>query len=127
MKATPVAEGTTPSLALVALGAVAGVLSGLFGIGGGIVMVPAMVLLLGFIQRRANATSLAAILPISVVGATLFGRANNIDVLAAVVLSVGSLIGVQGGARAMDRLSDRRLGLIFGAFLVALALAMLFL
>lgn len=114
-------------LALVAVGVAAGLLSGLFGVGGGIVMVPAMVLLIGFGQHRANATSLAAIVPIAAVGAFVFGRADSVNLLAAVLLAAGSLLGVQLGARAMNRLSDERLSFIFGAFLIVAALAMLFL
>lgn len=120
-------EPRGPVLPLLAIGAVAGVLSGMFGVGGGILMVPAMVVLIGFGQHRAHATSLAAIVPIAAVGAVVFGRADSIDLLAAVVLAAGSLLGVQAGARLMNRLSDARLSIAFGAFLVVLALAMFFL
>jgi uncharacterized membrane protein YfcA len=113
-----------PILPLVGVGAAAGLLSGLFGVGGGILMVPLMVVLLGFGQHRAHATSLAAIVPIAVIGAFVFGRADSINLLAAVVLAAGSLLGVQAGARLMDRLSDRRLSLAFGAMLVLIAIAM---
>lgn len=113
--------------ALVAIGAGAGVLSGLFGIGGGLLMVPALVLLVGMAQHRAHATSLAAIIPIAVVGALVFGRADSVDVIAAAVLVVGSLLGVQAGARAMGRLSSERLALAFAGFVVVVALAMLLL
>jgi uncharacterized membrane protein YfcA len=65
--------------------------------------------------------------PIAAVGAFLFGRADNVDVLAAVLLAGGSLLGVQAGARLMNRLSDERLARVFGVFLVLLALSMLFL
>lgn len=119
--------GRAPVLPLVAIGVAAGVLSGLFGVGGGIVMVPAMVLLAGFGQHRAHATSLAAIVPIAAVGALVFGRADSVDLLAAVVLIAGSLLGVQLGARLMNSLSDERLTVAFGAFLVLIAAAMFFL
>ena len=112
-------------LALAAAGAAAGLLSGLFGVGGGILMVPALVLLLGFGQHRAQATSLAAIVPIAAVGALIFGRADSVDLAAAVALAVGSMLGVQAGARLMHRLSDQRLTWIFGTFLIIVALAML--
>ncbi len=110
---------------LAAVGAAAGLLSGLFGVGGGILLVPALVLLIGFGQHRAQATSLAAIVPIAAVGAFVFGRADSVDVAAAVVLAIGSMLGVQAGARLMNRLSDQRLTWIFGAFLIIVALAML--
>jgi uncharacterized membrane protein YfcA len=113
-------------LALIAAGASAGVLSGLLGVGGGLVMVPALVLL-GVAQHRAHATSLAAIVPIGIVGAIVFGQAGSVDVLAAAVLVGGSLLGVQAGARAMNRLSAERLALVFAGFVLLVALAMLFL
>lgn len=109
---------------LAATGLAAGVLSGLFGVGGGIVMVPAMVLMLGIAQRRAQAASLAAIIPIATVGALVFGGADNLDLAAAAVLIAGALIGVRLAGRILTRLSDARLRQIFGALLAAVAIAM---
>lgn len=114
-------------LRLAIVGVVAGVLSGMFGVGGGILMVPAMVLLLGFAQHRAHATSLAAVVPIAAVGAFVFGDASSVNVQAAAVLATGSLLGVQAGARTMSRLSAERLARAFGGFLIVVALIMLFL
>lgn len=121
------AQARTSPLLLAAVGAGAGVLSGMFGVGGGVVMVPALVLLVGLGQHRAHATSLAAIVPIAAVGALVFGRANSVDLIAAVLLAAGSLLGVQAGARLMNRLSDDRLALAFAGFLIVLAVLMLFL
>ena len=117
-------ERRHPIPVLAAIGAGAGVLSGLFGIGGGVVMVPALVFL-GLRQHHAQATSLAAIVPIATVGAVVFGGANAVDLVAAAVLVVGSVLGVRGGAMLMHRLSDRRLSWIFAAFLVIVAITML--
>lgn len=111
-------------IGLAATGLAAGVLSGLFGVGGGIVMVPAMVLMLGIAQRRAQAASLAAIIPIATVGALVFGGADNLDLAAAAVLTAGALIGVRLAGRILTRLSDARLRQIFGALLAAVAIAM---
>jgi uncharacterized membrane protein YfcA len=110
---------------LLAAGATAGFLSGLFGVGGGLIMVPALVLLVGLTQHRAHATSLAAIIPIAVVGAVIFGRAQSVDLVAAALLVAGSLAGVQVGTRLMERLSGARLTLVFGGFVIVVALAML--
>lgn len=115
----------TGAITLAAAGAGAGVLSGLFGVGGGLVMVPALVLLVGMAQHRAHATSLAAIVPIALVGALMFGRADSVNLIAAVLLAGGSLLGVQLGARAMGRLSDERLALVFGGLVVVVAVGML--
>jgi uncharacterized membrane protein YfcA len=90
-------------------------------------MVPALVLLVGMAQHRAHATSLAAIVPIALAGAVVFGRADSVDVVAAAVLAGGSLLGVQVGARAMGGLSGERLALVFGGVVFVVALAMLFL
>jgi uncharacterized protein len=110
---------------LVVGGASAGFLSGLFGVGGGLVMVPVLVLLVGMTQHRAHATSLAAIIPIAVVGAVIFGRAQSVDLIAAALLIAGSLVGVQAGTRLMDRLSGDRLALLFAGFVIVVAVAML--
>ena len=111
-------------LALAAIGLAAGVLSGLFGVGGGIVMVPTLVVA-GLSQHRAQSTSLAAIVPIAIVGALLFGRADSVNVGAAVVLAGGSLVGARAGALLMHRLSGALLTRIFGAFLIIVAITML--
>jgi uncharacterized membrane protein YfcA len=112
-------------IALVVVGLLAGALSGLLGVGGGILMVPAMVMLLGFTHQRAQATSLAAIAPIAALGAIVFGRTANVDLAAAGLLIGGSLVGVQAGARLMHRMSNERLSLVFGAVLVAVAISLL--
>lgn len=115
-----------PSPVLLAgIGVGAGVLSGLFGVGGGIILVPAMVLLAGMAQQRASATSLASIVPIAAVGAIIFGRADSVDLPAALVLMVGSLVGVQIGTRLMARIGDDRLRIGFAVFMIAVALVML--
>ncbi|MCA1571885.1 MAG: sulfite exporter TauE/SafE family protein [Chloroflexi bacterium] len=110
---------------LALIGLAAGVLSGLFGVGGGIIMVPAMVMLAGMAQGRASATSLASIVPIAAVGAFVFGRSDSVDLLAAAVLMVGSLIGVQVGARLMPRIGDDRLRIGFAVFMIGIAVTML--
>jgi uncharacterized membrane protein YfcA len=113
------------ALLLAGIGLGAGVLSGLFGVGGGIIMVPAMVLLAGMTQQRASASSLASIVPIAAVGALIFGRADSVDVPAAAILIVASLIGVQFGARLMPHVGDDRLRVGFAVLMIAIALTML--
>ena len=115
----------TSAVALAVVGVCAGTLSGLLGVGGGILMVPAMVVLLRFAHQRAQATSLAAIAPIAALGAVVFGRAANVDLAAAGLLILGSLLGVQAGARLMHRMSNERLSLAFGVLLVAVAISLL--
>lgn len=123
--ATTDATANGSALVLVGAGATAGFLSGLFGVGGGLIMVPALVLLVGMAQHRAHATSLAAIVPIAIVGASIFGGTDNVNLVAAALLVAGSLTGVQAGTRLMDRLSGERLALVFGGFVLVVAVAML--
>jgi uncharacterized protein len=97
----------------------------MFGVGGGIIMVPAMVLAVGMTQHSAAATSLAAIVPIAAIGAAIFGAARSIDMLAAAALVVGSLAGVQVGSRIMGRISEHWLRIAFAVFIACVAVAML--
>ena len=120
-----VATSVRRPLALAGIGLAAGILSGLFGVGGGIIMVPAMALLVRMSQRSAAATSLAAIVPIATVGAVIFGGAASVDLPAAGLLVIGSLTGVQLGSRLMARISEDRLRVAFAIFIVAVAIAML--
>ena len=113
-----------PPILLGFIGAAAGILSGLLGVGGGVIMVPALVVT-GFTQHRAQTTSLAAIVPIAIVGAILFGQAANVDVPAAIALAIGSLAGVRAGALLMHRLSEVVLTRVFAVFLIGVAITML--
>ena len=101
--------GRYPLPMLAAIGVAAGLLSGLFGVGGGIVMVPALVLL-GMGQHRAHAASLGAIVPIATVGAIVFGGASAVDLPAAAVLAAGGVVGVV----AVGGVPARRLGVVVG-------------
>jgi uncharacterized membrane protein YfcA len=81
-----------PFYLLVAIGLISGVLSGIFGIGGGVVMVPALIYLAGFRQHVATGTSLAVLLPPVGVGAVIeYYRHGNVDIRAAMVLAIALL------------------------------------
>lgn len=108
-------------LRLVAIGLVGGVLSGLLGVGGGVIMVPLLVLWAGYEQRSAHAASLGAIIPISVAGILTFGAAGAVHVPLAIGLACGSIVGARLGARLLVRLEERPLKLVFGVFLLAVA------
>jgi uncharacterized membrane protein YfcA len=109
---------------LVAIGVVGGLLSGLLGIGGGVVMVPLLVLWAGYGQRDAHALSLGAIIPISVAGIVTFGIAGRVHWLDAVALAIGAVAGARIGAALLARADERVLKIVFGCFLVAAALTM---
>lgn len=120
-----VSSSTRVTLAGVAIGAAAGLLSGLLGVGGGVVMVPLLVSFVGLSQHEAHATSLAAIVPIAAVGALRFAAADTVDLSVAALLAAGSLVGAPLGARLMARTREGVLKLLFGAFMVVVALQLL--
>lgn len=105
------------------IGIVTGVLSGLLGVGGGIVMVPALVAL-GYTRHRANATSLASILLVALAGAIAFAIGERVAWGTGLVLGIGGLIGSTIGAKAMRRLSGPALGVIFGFVLLSAGIRM---
>jgi uncharacterized membrane protein YfcA len=109
-----------------AIGAAAGALSGLFGVGGGVLIVPGLVLVLGMGQRRAHATSLAAIIPIAVAGATGYALEGSVDWPTAGLLTLGGAIGAVVGSQAIGRIPERGLRVVFALFLLGAAVALPF-
>ena len=109
---------------LALIGLTAGLLSGGFGIGGGIVMVPLLVAV-GLDRHRAHATSLAAIVPIAIGGAVSFGISGEIDLGVGVLIGAGGVVGSVLGASLMNRMSSRSLGIVFGLVLLAAAIRMM--
>ena len=110
---------------LVVIGLAGGVLSGLLGVGGGIVMVPLLVFWAGNSQRDAHAISLAAIIPISCASVLTYGIAGEVHPWEALALAAGSIIGARIGAGALTRIRERPLKLVFGLFLAGVAILML--
>jgi uncharacterized protein len=111
---------TAVTLAIV-LGLAAGVLSGMFGVGGGILFVPTLALVLGLAQLEAQATSLAAMIPVVAVGAWRQARYGNVDWKAALFVGLASGIGVGGGAVLATSLTDDVLRKLFAGLLVVIA------
>ena len=107
-------------LAAVALGLAAGVVSGLLGVGGGLLFVPTL-LALGLSQRSAEATSLLAILPTVAVGAWRQHRYGNVRWRAALVVGVTSIAGVVGGVLAAEALPEHVLRRLFGILVLVVA------
>jgi uncharacterized protein len=103
------------------IGTLAGLFSGLFGVGGGSVIVPLLVLWLGYDERAATATSLAAIVFIAAFAAAVQGAYGNVNVLDAVLVGVPALLGVLIGAWLQQRLQTRSISLLFAALLLASA------
>jgi uncharacterized membrane protein YfcA len=104
-----------------AIGLAGGLFSGLLGVGGGVVMVPLLVLWGGFGQRDAHAVSLGAIIPISAAGVLTFGAAGEIQVWEGLALAAGAIAGAQVGARLLARVDERKLKLAFGVFMLIVA------
>jgi uncharacterized membrane protein YfcA len=109
------------TLRLAVIGSLAGLFSGLFGIGGGTVIVPLAILWLGYGEREATGTSLAAVAIIAAVGAAAQGAYGNVHVGDAVLVGVPSVAGVLAGTALQQRIPQRALALGFSALLVALA------
>lgn len=112
-------------VACVGIGLIAGLLSGLFGVGGGTVIVPLLVLLLKFDQRLAAGTSLAAIVPTATVGVISYAVHGSVAWIPALILAAGAVGGAQLGTWLLPRVSITALRWGFVAFL-AFVIAMLF-
>ena len=106
---------------LVAIGLGGGLLSGLLGVGGGIVMVPLLVLWAAYSQRDAHAISLGAIIPISIAGIATYGVAGQVRWWQAIGLAAGSIVGARIGAGLLAQIDERLLKVVFGVFLVGVA------
>ena len=113
-------------LVLAAVGVVGGLLSGLFAIGGGIVMVPLLTTFAKLDQRVAAATSLAAIVPTSIVGSITYFAAGEVDLVAAGIVSAGAVVGAVLGGRLLRRISLTWLRWMFIVFVVAIAARLFF-
>jgi uncharacterized membrane protein YfcA len=111
----------------IAIGLAAGVLSGIFGIGGGVVIVPALIYLGGFTQHRATGTSLAVLLPPIGIGAMWeYYRHDNVNLLAAMVIAAAVFAGGWLGAMVANRVSGPYLRLAFSIFVISLGIYLLF-
>ncbi len=111
-----------PLLALIGIGLLAGVMAGMFGIGGGNIIVPFLVLFLHFPPKRAIATSLAALLPpIALPGVIYYYKAGTLDIRMAALLAVGLLLGTVFGAKINIKLSTAKVKLLYGLFLIFVA------
>jgi hypothetical protein len=109
---------------LVAVGVVGGLLGALLGVGGGIVIVP-MLLLIGYVQRRASATSLAAILVSSVVGAITYGFHGDVRVGAAALVGLPAMVGAFLGTDLQQRIPVDRLSYLFALLLAVVGIRLL--
>ena len=105
----------------VVLGLAAGVLAGMFGVGGGILFVPTLTLVLGLTQLHAEASSLLAILPTAAAGAWRQRRYGNVRWRTALVLALGAIVGVEAGVQVAEALPEHALRRLFGVLMLAVA------
>jgi uncharacterized membrane protein YfcA len=110
---------------LLGIGLVSGFFGALFGVGGGIVIVPLLVLLLAFDQRRASATSLAAILVSSIAGAVTYAFHGDVKPGAALAIGLPAVIGVLAGTAVQQRVPVQRLSYGFALLLAAVGVRLL--
>ena len=110
--------------ALVGVGAVVGGFSGLLGIGGGTIIVPALVILFGISQHMGQGTSLAVMVPVALVGAVCYGAQKHVHLGAALALAVPAIITARCSAGYAQHLSENVLRYIFSLFLVIVAAQM---
>ena len=109
------------------LGLLAGVISGLFGVGGAVVIIPGLVLIAKLQQHTAHGTSLAALLlPVGLLGVLEYSKRQQVNWAYAGVVAVGLLIGAYFGARLAGSISDLALRKTFGVFLLLISMKLLF-
>lgn len=113
------------ALKLAAVGTAAGAFSGLFGVGGGLVIVPLLILWLGYGEREATGTSLAAIALIAASATAFQGAYGNVDVAKGVLVGVPAVGGVVAGTALQQRIPRRWLAGGFALFLAASAILLL--
>ena len=104
-----------------AIGLVAGLASGYVGVGGGFIMVPLMLSIIGIPMRKASGTSLIAVMILAIPGVIEQGIIGNINYLAGIAIVIGTIPGAVIGARLVTKVPERTLRLLFGCFLIVVA------
>jgi uncharacterized membrane protein YfcA len=114
-------------LILLVIGIITGVMAGMLGIGGGLVVIPALVMIMGLSQQSAQGTSLAMMLPpIGILAAYNYYKAGHVDIRIALILAVAFILGSFFGSKLAIKLPQDILKKVFGVFLLLVAVKMLF-
>jgi uncharacterized membrane protein YfcA len=113
------------TLRLAVIGTAAGALSGLLGVGGGSVIVPLLVVWLGYGEREATGTSMMAIIVIASLAVTLQALYGNVDPGNAAVVGVPALAGAVAGTAVQQRIPERAISLLFAVLLVVIAIELI--
>ena len=115
------------NIVYVILGIVAGIFGGMFGIGGGTILIPALVYLFGLTQHQAQGTTLAVLVPpIGLLAALRYWQAGNVKLSIAAFICLGFFLGGYLGAHWIQNVSDPMLKKMFGIYLLLIALNMIF-
>lgn len=111
---------------LLLIGVAAGVLAGMFGIGGGLVIVPALALVYGMKQHAAVGTSLGALLlPVGALSAWVYWKNGNLNIGYSALIAAGLFLGAYVGARLVEPVSDVTLRRMFGVFLILVSIRLI--
>lgn len=106
------------AILLILLGLAAGLLSGMFGVGGGILIVPGLIAIVGFSPRLASGTSLTTIVPLALMGVLSYASQGHVSWIAALLLALGGMGGAQIGTWLLSRISQRQLQIAFAGFVL---------
>jgi uncharacterized membrane protein YfcA len=118
---------TSQLIILIIIGVVSGLLAGVFGVGGAIIVIPALVFILGLSQHEAQGTSLAFMLPpVGILATWNYWKAGHVDWKIAAVLSVTFVLGAYLGSNFSLNISDRTLRRAFGVLMIIMAIKMIF-
>lgn len=111
---------------LLLIGLMAGLISGLVGVGGGVVILPALVIILGFSQKLAQGTTLAVLVPpVGIFAVLVYYKSGNVDIKAAILIALGFILGSVFGAKLVSHLPSIAVSRIFAVFLIMVAVKML--
>jgi hypothetical protein len=113
------------TLQLAAIGTAAGAFSGLFGVGGGTVIVPLLIVWLSYGEREATGTSMAAIIVIAIFAVAFQAAYGNVDVSGAALVGIPAIGGAVAGTALQQRLPERAISLLFAALLVIIAIELI--
>jgi uncharacterized membrane protein YfcA len=113
------------TMKLAVIGTAAGAFSGLLGVGGGSVLVPLLIIWLGFGEREATGTSMMAIVVIAALAVTLQAAYGNVDPQNAALVGVPALAGVVAGTAIQQRVPERAISLLFAALLIVIAIELI--
>jgi len=114
-------------LLLILIGILAGIMGGLFGVGGGLIVIPALIFLFGMTQHEAQGTSIAfLLLPVGILAFMNYYKAGHIDIKYALILAVAFVIGGWLGSKIAINISDINLKKIFAVFMILVGIRMLF-